>query len=251
MQNNISYIQPIKVLGYFDQLHNLGALYSVLNSCKGALSQIVFFPLNSSILEHLKIKKQFKGVYNLRLPTEKITFVWNVKILFDYFSHKRENDQLSDKSFTQKLLILLLLLIGQRMNTVYFHRGIMTVTDMWVTFSCNLLFKHSESGKKLDSFPIQGISQQKVMCARLSKRMSNTNTKALFITYGKPFRPATIDSMRRWVKQLFIERIFILKEHTPHSCRSAATSKTNQLNINIGLLKKTTLYIMHQKMKTS
>ena len=58
MQNNISYIQPIKVLGYFDQLHNnLGALYSVLNSCKGALSQIVFFPLNSSILEHLEIKK--------------------------------------------------------------------------------------------------------------------------------------------------------------------------------------------------
>ena len=66
--------------------------------------------------------------------------------------------------------------------------------------------------------------------------------------------------MKRWVKELFIETS-ILKEHTPHTCRSAATSKASQLNVDIAeILKegcwtnafltfiKRTLYIMHKKM---
>ena len=50
--------------------------------------------------------------------------------------------------------------------------------------------------------------------------------------YGKPFRAAAIDSMRRWEKELFIETL-ILKEYTPHTCRSAAISKASQLNVDI------------------
>ena len=38
-------------------------------------------------------------------------------------------------------------------------------------------------------------------------------------------RAAAIDSMRRrWVKDIFIETS-ILKEYTPHTCRSDATAK--------------------------
>ena len=64
-----------------------------------------------------------------------------------------------------------------------------------------------------------------------------TDTKALLITYGKPFRVAAIDSVRRWVKDLFIEKS-ILKEYTPHTCRSAATSKASQLNVDIAEISK-------------
>ena len=59
-----------------------------------------------------------------------------------------------------------------------------------------------------------------------------TDTKALFLTYGKPLRTAAINSMRRWMKEIFIE-MSILKEHTPRTCRSAATSKASQLNVEI------------------
>ena len=81
MQNNISHIQPkiSELLDYFTHLYNSGASYSVLNSSKSALSHIVFLTLYSSILEHRQIIKYFKGVYNSRPPTQKITFVWDVK----------------------------------------------------------------------------------------------------------------------------------------------------------------------------
>ena len=59
-----------------------------------------------------------------------------------------------------------------------------------------------------------------------------TDTKALFLTYGKPLRTAAIDSMKRWMKDIFIE-MSILKEYTPRTCRSAATSKASQLNVEI------------------
>ena len=72
-------------------------------------SHIVFLPPYLFTLEHPQIIKYFKRVYNLRPPTP-ITFVWDVKIMLNYFSHKGENDQLSDKSLTQRLLSLLLLL---------------------------------------------------------------------------------------------------------------------------------------------
>ena len=66
----------------------------------------------------------------------------------------------------------------------------------------------------------------------------HTETKLLFITYGKAFRAAAIDSMRGWVKDLFTETS-ILKECALHNCRSAATSKASQLNKDIAkILKK-------------
>ena len=165
--------------------------------------------------------------------------------MFDYFNQKGENDQLSDKSLTQKLLILLLLLGGQRMNTVYFFTvDRMTVTDIGVTFSPNHVLKHSKPGKKLDIFHYRAYHNKKlcvVDCLKeyLKRRSTKvqTDTKALFITYDKPFRAAAIDSMRRWVKDLFIETS-ILKEYTPHICRSGATSKAGQLNVDIAKILK-------------
>ena len=82
------------------------------------------------------------------------------------------------------------------------------------------------------------------------------------MTYNKPFRTAGIDSVRRCVKDLFIETS-ILEEYTPHTYRSAATSKASQLNVDIAeILKqgcwknakeifsfyKRALYFIHQKM---
>ena len=162
----------------------------------------------------------------------------------DYFNHKGENDQLSDKCLTQNVF-LFLLLGGQRMNTVYFFTvDRMTVADIGVTFSPNNVLKHSKPGKELDSCHYRAYHDKKlyvVDCLKsyLKRRSTKvqTDTKALFITYGKPFRAAAIDSMRRWVKDLFIETS-ILKEYTPHTCRSAATSKVSQLNVDIAEILK-------------
>ena len=121
----------------------------------------------------------------------------------------------------------------------------MTITDIGVTFPLNHVLKNSKPGKKLDSFQYAAYYNKKLFvvdCLKeyLMRRNTkvHTDTKPLFITYGKPFRAAAIDSMRGWVKDIFIETS-ILKECALHTCRSAATSKGSQLNKDIAeILKK-------------
>ena len=60
------------------------------------------------------MEKLFKEVFNLRSLFPKLSFVWYVQIMFDYFIQPRVNVQLSDKHLSLKLLILLLLLGGKR-----------------------------------------------------------------------------------------------------------------------------------------
>ena len=103
-------------------------------------------------------------------------------------------------------------------------------TDIGVTFSPNHVPEHSQLWRKLDSFHYRAYQNKKsrvVDCLKeyLKCRSTKvqTDTKALFITYGKRFKAAAIDSVRRGVKDLFVETS-ILNECTPHTYRSTATS---------------------------
>ena len=189
-------------------------------------SHIVFLPPYSFTLEHPQIIKYFKGVYNLRPPTP-ITFAWDVKIMLNYFSHKGENDQLSDKSLTQRLLILLLLLWGQRMSTAYFFTvDRMIVTDIGVTYLPNYVPKHSKPGKKLDNFHYRACYNKKLCAADCLKEYLKRHNTKLQNDAKALFRAGAIDSMKRWVKELFIETS-ILKEYTHRNVYSERIHTTH------------------------
>ena len=99
----------------------------------------------------------------------------------------------------------------------------MTLTDIGVTFLLNHVLKHSKPGKHLADFHLRAFHNKHlciVDCLKKYVKRRNTklqtDNKAILITYVKPFTSAAIDSMRRWVKELFIETS-ILKNtrHTP------------------------------------
>ena len=150
---------------------------------------------------------------------------------------------------------MLLLLGSQRTNTVHFFTvDRITVTDIGVKFAPNHVFKHSKPGRKLDRFHFRA-NHSKHLCVVgcLKEYLKNysikvqTDNKALFITYDKPFRAAAIDSMRRWLKY-FSAEMSILKEHTLHTCRSAATCRPfGKMSEHSLIFIKRTLYIMYQK----
>ena len=48
--------------------------------------------------------------------------------------------------------------------------------------------------------------------------------KRLFITYQKLYYTASIDTLRRWIKETFAETNLI-ENFSPHSCRSASTTE--------------------------
>ena len=178
------------------------------------------------------------GVHNLRPPKPKLDFIWDVSIVFRHIECP-DNTVLSDKLLTHKLLILLLLLGGQRMNTIKsFHIDRMFLTDISVTFCPANVLKHSRKSKKMDTFLYRAyinpnlcvVSCLREYLLRRNQRVNEEETQ-LFITYGKPYKAASIDTMRRWIKELFADVNIV--NYTPHSCRAASTSKASNINIDI------------------
>ena len=159
-EKNIVYDSPTveQFLSFFTELFNQGVSHSVLISAKSAVAHVLKMKYQH-ISQHPSVIKHFKGSFNLRPPLPKISFVWDVQIMFEYFRSLGDNRQISDKHLSQKLLILLLLLGGQRLNSV-FHFTIdrMIISSTSVTFSQEHVLNHSKPGRKLDIFKYRAYS---------------------------------------------------------------------------------------------
>ena len=159
-EKNIVYESPTieQFLSFFTELSNQGGSHSVLIYAKSAVAHVLKMRYQH-ISQHPLVIKYFKGSFNLRPPLPKISFVWDVQIMFEYFRSLGDNRQISGKRLSQKLLILLLLLGGQRLNSV-FHFTIdrMIKSKTSVTFSPEHVLKHSKPGRKLDVFEYRAYS---------------------------------------------------------------------------------------------
>ena len=183
------------------------------------------------------------GVFNLRPPKPKLSFVWDVNILFRYFEQQGDNDSLSDKLLTQKLLILLLLLGAHRSSTVkLFSVSNMVLNDLSVTFIPTEVLKHSRKGKPLDKFEYRSYTDRKlciISCLReyLTRwdKHVGLDMDQLIITLKKPFKGALIDTVRRWVKDFIILNNI---DFSPHGCWAASTSKVKNMEVNIDKILK-------------
>ena len=107
-----------------------------------------------------------------------------------------------------------------------------------MTFIPTEVHKHSRIGKGLDKFEYRAY-ENKTLCviACLKEYISRRNkherltTDQLIITHRKPFKGASIDTMRRWIKDIFIVNNIV--NFSPHSCRAASSSKAKQIDVNI------------------
>ena len=131
--------------------------------------------------------------------------------MFDYLESIEDNVHLSDKLLSQKLPILLSLLSGQRFGTIFhFTVDRMTLSDISCSFSPVNALKHSRQFKKLDVFvynkyPIDKLCVIQCLVEYLKRRNNREDrVQKLFITYGKPFKAASQDSMSIWIKDIFL-----------------------------------------------
>ena len=113
------------------------------------------------------------------------------------------------------------------MSTAYFFTvDRMIVTDIGVTYLPNYVPKHSKPGKKLDSFHYRACYNKKLCAADCLKEYLKRHNTKLQNDAKALFRAGAIDSMKRWVKELFIETS-ILKEYTHRNVYSERIHTTH------------------------
>ena len=228
------------IINFLSNMFDENDSYSAIKTAKAAISHKICLPPYRNIGNHPLIVKFMKGVFNLRPPTTKTGFIWDVKLLFDYFDKLPSNDQMSFYDLTCKTLCLLLLLTGSRVNTVFnFCINEIVINDIGITVTPSAVLKHSRQNRKGDIFLYKAFPSNAKLCVvnalqsyiKARNILIEDTEKKLFITTKRPYKAASIDTLRRWIKSTLNKAG--IYNFSSHSCRSASTSKALALNVQL------------------
>ena len=125
-----SYNPPLNtVLDFLVSLHEQGLSYTTINTARSALSAVILPTDNVNIGSHPIVSRFMKGFYKSNPPMPRYRTTWDVNQVLSYLSSLSKPTELSLKSLTLKLTMLIALVSAQRgqslhvRHPVYERRG--------------------------------------------------------------------------------------------------------------------------------
>jgi hypothetical protein len=234
-QNNIDPTKPTvaQAVNFMDTVRthrNLG--YSAANTTRSALSSIILPSNNTTFGNQPAVKLFLKGCYQQNPPTPKYIDTWNPNIVLEFLRQWSPPCQLDLKKLTLKVVMLVLLVSGQRIQTLTeLDISFMKQSDTAFTFTIPKLLKQSRPGYKNPKIVLNSYVHDSSICVysfmcEYIRRSSHlrADVTTLFLTFVKPHRPASKDTLSRWVKQVLSEAGVDTTTYGPHSVRAASTS---------------------------
>ena len=210
-----------------------GCLYSDLCAGRSALSSIVTIKGYTKLSEHSFISRYLKGIYNIHPPLPKYTSIWNISLVLDYCKGIETNDKLQFKDLSKKTVMVFMILGARRKQALFTITVDYIVTeDNEISFFQIKLY-NTNTHRPLESLIYQGyplnenlcIVKAVQCCLGMRENLADANTKEFIITYVKPYKPASSDTISRLIKGEPGMAGINTNVYKPHSCRSASTSK--------------------------
>ena len=180
------------------------------------------------------LTRYMKGVFNTRPPLPKYTSIWDTDKLFKFFDSQTE---VTAKLLTYKAVLLLLLLSAQRkqlttsiiIDNIKFHNEQLIILP-------NKLQKHNKPGRNIDPLIFKSFKMNEKFCIvktfkdyiKFRQDIAPPSTNQLFMTiklYKGLARPATENTISRWVIECLNLAGIDTNQFKCHSTRSASSSK--------------------------
>ena len=219
-------------LGYLKQLFDNGKSYSTINTARSAISQFISITDAKHIKfgEHAIVKRFMMGIYRKRPPLPKYNTTWDVKPLLDYL-RTVSNNSASFKDLTIKLVCLLALTTGQRVQTL----ASLDLDQMFhdsdkISFRITEVLKTSKPGRPQVTINVNAYPNEAQLCpltclkAYIEVSKSLRSESKLFIGLVKPHKVVGSQTISRWIC-LGLQKAKIDDKFTSHSVRHASTSK--------------------------
>lgn len=228
-------------------LYNQGLSYSTINTARSALSSIITVDSGKHFGSHPLVLRFFKGIYELRKPQPKYNCIWDVSKVLTYLRTLHPHDAISLKSLTLKLVMLLLLVTGQRGQAIY----LLSLDGMTVnTTSCQFqLLQHtktSKPGQQCKPLVINEYTPDPKLCplSTLKEYIQKTNPlrtgeKQLFLSFVRPHKAVSRDTISRWTKEVLKLSGIDITTFTGHSTRAATASKANAKDVPLDVILST------------
>ena len=228
-------------MDFLSELYDKGLTYSAINCARSALSSYVSLDDGSVVGQNPLVCRLLKGVFQSRPPKPKYTEVWDVQVVLTYLATLHPVESLTLKQLTLKLVMLLLLVSGQRGQTIHLlHINHMFVGDDKYTFVIPNHLKQSKPGVSnpqvvLESFERPSICVVTTLKEYLvrTKSLRGSGQSQLLLSFVKPYKPVSRDTVTRWVRCTLALAGIDVTKYSAHSTRAASVSAASRANVNI------------------
>ena len=227
------------MLHFLTELFEDNCGYSALNTARSALSTFIVLPGNISVGNHPLVTRFMKGVYQSRPTFPKYTEIWDVNVVLSYLKTLSPVAKLSLKDLTYKVTMMLMLLSGQRIQTIQLlDLKDMTMSKSQFTFKVSSKVKHTKPGRHLQDLKFKAYAPDRRLCIYtylqkylvVTKPLRGDETK-LLISFNKPHQAVSRDTIRRWIKQVLSNSGIDTNVFSTHSTRSASVSAANSKGV--------------------
>ena len=204
-----------------------GLFYSSINSIKSAL-QIYVTVQGKKLSEFDLLSDYMKGVLNESPTLPRYQNIWDPAIVLNHVSGWGQAFELSLKQLAQKLLILLLLCSGQRLQTIYqFNLDHLNFTQEGFCFQILKKLKRSKVGtlvsyKAYHQNPSLCPQQHLMQYLHVTERLRED--RQLFLSFQQPYKAVQQSTLSRWVSEVLQSAGIDVSVFKPHSTRSASSS---------------------------
>ncbi|CAB0008793.1 unnamed protein product [Nesidiocoris tenuis] len=215
--------------------------FNAFNSHRAALSLISDQPIGRNML----VKRYLKGIFRQRPPAPRYQTTWDPQIVLDYLETTTGSD-LKAQSF--KLVTLLTLATGQRLQTISTIRiPNITMSAEGARVLISDFIKTTSPNSAQPCLHLPFFDAKPSLCAarclqtyiELTKDLRSTDSDKLFVCYKKPHKPATKQTLSRWVKETLTSAGVDTTIFKPHSTRHASTSAADRKGLAIECIRKT------------
>ncbi|KAB0804498.1 hypothetical protein PPYR_01468 [Photinus pyralis] len=229
------------IIEFLTNMFHNNSSYTSINTARSAISLIT----GNTLGEHENLKRFMKGIHNLRPSKPKYNDTWDPKIVLEHLQTLHPNDSISLEMLSSKLITLILLCTGHRLQTCY-HIKLDNIkfSDQGATIYITDRIKTSGPKKVQPILVLPYFNENPNLCVAGTLKNYIARTKVLrgkenqlFISFKPPHKAVTTQSLSRWVKIIF-EKSGINCKYTPYSIRHASTSLAKRQGVPLELIKK-------------
>ena len=240
-------LNELEVVKFLTELFNRGAGYSAINTARSALSSILCNDQGLSIGKFLSVKRFLKGVFELRPPLPRYTFIWDANVVLEFLKNFYPNKDLPLDVLSYKLVMLIALISAQRAQTLHKLRidNIVFGNDLVVIPIDDLLKNTTPKNRRfsiyLKPYPecpnlcVIDVLKTYVDCTRNLRKQETQ----LFISFKKPYTAVSRDTISRWLRRVLEEAGIDVEIFKAHSTRAASCAKAKHDNIPVDDIIKT------------
>lgn len=232
------------ILLFLTDQFNKGAAYGSMNNHRSALSLL----LGSEMTNSDQIKRLLKGAYKLRPATPKYTITWDPQVVLDFIASWVPNKDLSLEKITKKLVILLALTTAHRVQTLSLIKtDNIKISPSGVQIGIVDIIKTSGAGREQPVLCLPYYVENKAICPATTlqdyllatQEIRPASTKSLLLTFKRPHKPATSQTISRWIKQVLSASGVDVATFSAHSTRHAATSTAHAAGVSLDTIRRT------------